>query len=438
MITENKVTLSGTIVWLVCTLFFLYEFLLRTVLGTFQSPIMDELHLTPVQFAFLSSTVFQLIYGVMQIPVGIFADNFGLKKTLLSAVILCTVANLGFSLAHNFTVAILFRMLMGLGASCGFICLLIAIYDWMPRKNIAFFVGISQFIGTIGPMMAAGPLSSASYVSTVSWRDVFFTLSLIGLVITILVFLYVDNNRSQRSKFIILSHSTSLLTSLGNLIKQKQIWFIAIYSAFIYFSIEYLTENEGVAFLVQKGFSQTFSSYMITVAWLGYAISCPLLGYFSDKSQRRKPFMLISSLTILFSLIIIIYLPIKKELLLICFALLGVGAGGSSIGFAIMAEHCKEASLAAGLALNNTMIVISSAVNAPLIGYVLSRSSTVKMQLLNYQEAFIIMVLLAISATLIVIFYIKETFCKSTCNNTILTLKEKPSLYMDTLLSTET
>ncbi len=436
MNTGNKVTLSGIVTWLICTFFFMYEFVLRTLLGTFQSPMMHDLQLTPVQFAFLSTTVFQLIYGIMQIPVGILTDWFGLKKILLGASIICAIANLGFSMSNHYVAVTLFRMLMGLGASCGFICLLIAIYDWMPQKNTCLFIGISQFIGTIGPMFAAGPLNTLLYQSNISWRDVFLNLALIGVVITIFVFRFVENNRRQSDKFIILSHSTSLVDDLIYLIKKKQIWCIAIYSAFIYFSIEYLTENEGVAFLVEKGFSSTFSSYMITLVWLGFAASCPLTGYFSDKIQRRKPFMIVSSILVLLSLFGIIYLPLNQAGLSIGFCLLGIGAGGSSIGFAIMAEQCKENSLAAGLAINNTLIVITSSLLAPLIGFVLSyTSSGGTVRLINYQEAFGSMVYIAIIAVTVVFFGIKETFCKSTCSNTILDAKK--SQIMDDILITE-
>lgn len=423
MIMDNKITIKGITTWMICTLFFMYEFLLRTMMGTFQPQLMHDLDLTSVQFALLSTTVFQLIYATMQIPIGVILDQLGIKKTLLIAAILCTIANLGFSLTHNFTIAIMFRMLMGLGSSCGFICLLVATYDWMPRKNSALFIGISQFIATLGPMLAAGPLRSLADSSITNWQQVFFILSLIGGVISILTLLYVDNNRQQRGKFIILARSSSILINLLHLIKQKRIWFIAIYSAFVYFSIEYLTENEGVAFLVKKGFSSTFSAYMITIAWLGYAIGCPLLGYFSDKIQRRKPFMVACSLMVLTSLMGIIYIPLNNEWLMICFALLGMGSGGSIIGFTTMAEQCKENSLAAGLGLNNTMIVLTTALTAPLIGHVLSRVNANDLLLSNYQNTFMIIMLFALGALVIALFGIKETFCKSTCENTILKSK---------------
>lgn len=427
MITESKMSLSGFLTWLICTLFFLYEFLLRTILGTFQTPLMDDLQLTSMQFSLLSTTVFQLIYGIMQIPIGIIVDQIGLKKILFIALAMCAIANLGFSFSHHFITAILFRMLAGLGSSCGFICLLIAIFDWMPRKNIALFIGISQFIGTLGPMIAAGPINSLSQSAHCDWREVFFILGLIGALLSMLALLYVKNNRQQQSTFIYLSPPMSISKKLYQLIKQKQIWLIALYSACVYFSIEYLTENEGLEFLIKRGFSQKFSSYMITLAWFGYAIASPLLGFLSDKMQRRKSFIIICAFSTLISLITIIYCPLNQRILPILFVLLGMGASGSVIGFAIMAEQCAENTRGIGLGLNNTIIVLLAAINAPAMACNLSRlSNGYPLQLVNYQNTFTMLIFLAAIALSIGIFYIKETFCKSSSTNTILnTIKNK-------------
>ena len=110
----KKITLHGFIVWGICAFFFMYEFLLRTVLGTFQLPIMQDLQLSPFKFALLSSTAYQVIYGFMQLPVGIIAKRYGLKKTLLFAVVSCGVANLGFALTQDYSLAIFFSNLDGL------------------------------------------------------------------------------------------------------------------------------------------------------------------------------------------------------------------------------------------------------------------------------------------------------------------------------------
>lgn len=424
---ENIISLKGLVVWIICAFFFMYEFMLRTVLGTFQYPLMHDLQLSPVRFAVLSSTAYQLIYGLMQIPVGIITDRYGLKKTLLFAVLFCAFANFGFAMAHEFYSAIAFRILMGLGSSFGFVCLLIAVYDWMPRKNIALFIGISQFIGTMGPMLAAGPFNMLAKNAIFSWREIFFGLGLVGFILAALVLFFVDKNRESTGKFIILTRPAAISDNLKQLLRFRQIWFIAIFSAGVYFSIEYLSENEGVAFLIQKGFSSTFSSYMITVAWLGYAISCPLLGYLSDKMQRRKPVMILGAVSALISLVAIIYFPLGKAMMMVCFFLLGLGASSQSIGFAIMAEQCKDEFLAIGLAVNNAGIMLFAASNAPLIGYILSRTTATGQPpgVADYQEAFFIMIAMMVFAFVFSLAFIKETFCKSMREN--LTLNPKHS-----------
>ncbi len=418
----NKISFRGLAIWGVCAVFFMYEFLMRTVLGTFQHSIMDDLQLSPIKYAILSSTVFQLVYGIMQLPVGIITERLGLKKTLFAAVVVCGVANAGFAFTHQYSVAILLRVMMGLGSSFGFVCLLVAVYDWMPRKNIALFIGLSQLIGTMGPMLAAGPLNMMAESHYVGWRGFFLSLAIVAGVLAVLIFGVVENKRETTGKFLILSRESSTVRDLFRLLRQPQIWFIAIFSACIYFSIEYLSENEGTAFLMAKGFTSTFSSYMITVAWLGFAISCPLLGFISDRLEKRKPVMIVAAFSIFIGLTGIIYFQLGPLLTALCFLLMGFGASGHIIAFAIIAEYCKDSYLAIGLAFNNAMIMLCAAVNAPLVGYVLSHASQTggRYSLADYQGAFLILIGLTVLALIISSTLIKETFCKSMRENTIL------------------
>ena len=53
------------------------------------------------------------------------------------------------------------------------------------------------------------------------------------------------------------------------------------------------------------------------------------------------------------------------------FFLLGVGASGQSIAFAVASEYCKENYLAVGLGFNNAIICFFTSLNAPLIGWVI-------------------------------------------------------------------
>lgn len=420
---NNSFTLQGTFVWGICAIFFLYEFLLRTVVGTFQHPIMYDLELSTFQFSILSSTVYLLIYAIMQLPVGFIVDRLGLKKSLFIGCSICAVSAFGFAYAYHYNAAIFFRFLTGLGSSFGFICMLISVYDWMPRRHLALLIGVSQFIGTMGPMLAAGPLEMMAESGQTDWRSVFLALGVAGMGLSVVIALFVKNNQEKAGRFVVLKRPESIVKTLKRLVTRAQPWYIACFSALAYFSIEYLSENEGKSYLVLKGFSSTFAAYMITVAWLGFALGCPLLGFLSDYFKRRRPLLITGavSCTLAISLIVFTAHPV---LMVIGFFLLGVGASSQSIGFATMAEQFQKSYLAVGLSLNNMVIMVLASVNAPLLGGIIDYTKTgPTMQLDDYSTAFYVLVGLVSLSLVFPIFFIKETFCKSSVDFTYLSKK---------------
>lgn len=418
---NQRISPLGLCIWLICALFFTYEFLLRTLLGTFQPSIMHDLQLNWVTFAIISSTSYQLIYGLMQIPVGIIIDRFGVKKALSFAALVCSFSVFGFSMTHDFTSALVMRIIMGFGSSFGFICLLSAVYDWLPSHRIAFFIGLSQFMGTLGPMLAAGPISALAISSAISWQQVFVILFGIGLLIACLVIFFVKNRTRHIKTFQVLNGSKSLRADLLDLIRQPQVWYIAVYSGAVYFIVEYLSENSGKAFLMLNGFSSNISSYMITFCWLGFAFGSPLLGFLSDKLSNRNHLMTLSACLCLVSVLTIFYYPINASVVFAAFFLLGFGASAQSIAFAIMAEQCSARYLSAGLGLNNGMIFLFGSLFSPVVGWTLSLLSPSDGPTLStYQHAFIIPVGLILIGFFLSLFFIKETFCKSTKDVTVL------------------
>ncbi|MGD9592285.1 MAG: MFS transporter, partial [Candidatus Berkiella sp.] len=305
------------------------------------------------------------------------------------------------------------RMLMGLGSSFGFVCLLISVYDWMPKKHYGFLIGLSQFIGLMGPMAAAGPLNSYVLSNHIDWRIVMFALGIAGVALTALVLFCVKDSQANSQKFRIISKKTPITKNLKQLLSQRQIWLIALYSALVYFTLEYLAENEGKVFIETVGYSSNFSSYMITMGWIGCAIGSPVLGSLSDLFKRRKLVMVFAAISCLLSFITIVHFPVSKGVLTVAFFMLGFGAAGQSIGFAIMAEQCSKAYLAIGLGFNNAMITLLMSINAPVVGGLLSfRNSTTSLTTSDYRFAFTFIIVLIALSVLLSVFFIKETYCR--------------------------
>ncbi|MDF1683325.1 MAG: MFS transporter [Legionellaceae bacterium] len=427
MLKETQFTIKGFIVWSVCVLFFLYEFFLRVSLGSFQHPLMLDLHLSAFEYSLLSSTLFFVVYGVMQIPVGLLIDKIGLKKSLTIGAGICALSSFAFAYSPTFEFAVISRIMMGLGASFGFLSMLVSVNDWMPHRHNAFFIGLSQFIGTMGPMFGAGPLESFTTSAHIQWQWIFKALGFIGLAIFILIIIFVEDRHEQSQKYSMLRRPENTKRSLLKLFSRAQAWYIGLFTASVYLIIEYLSENEGRVFIGLKGFSDNFSSYMITLSWLGYAIGCPLLGFISDYTQRRKPVLVASALMSVSSMLLIIFSNTKYGMVL-GFFMLGIAASGQSVGFAIISEQFKKQFIGIGLALNNAMIMILSAINAPLIGWIIDRSrGDANFGLHTYQMTFLILLFIAVIAVICSVFFIKETFCKSAVDFSVLDSSKRSS-----------
>lgn len=417
---HNKISSKAIIIWIICVIFYLYEFFLRTIIGSFQQSLTSDLQLSATQFSLISSTFFLVIYGVMQIPASIICEKLGLKKALLIGVLSCCISTLGFSYSHSFYSAAIFRILMGFGSSFGIISLLVAINEWLPHRYIAIIIGVSMFIGTMGPMLGAGPLEDIITRFNISWRNVFLYLSIISLLISMLVFAFVRNNTNKSGQYIILYRPESLIKSFKNLFKKSQPWFLSLISATLYFNLEYLSENEGRFFIAHKGISLLSASYMLTMAWVGFALSNPLFGLISDMLQRRKIILQLSSLIGLISIIAIIY-SLDKTILYCAFLGLGISSGGIVISTATISEQFKKEFVAIGFGLNNAILNLFSGLNAPLISYILHLNKSYYISgLTPYFITFNTLLAVSIIALLISSFFIKETYCKSQASWTYL------------------
>jgi len=414
---DQKITAIGIFIWAIAATFFLYEFFLRTFVGSIAHQIIQELHLSVEQFTFLGSAYY-LAYCLMQIPVGILADRFGVKKIMIFSTLTCALATLFFALSHNFALALCGRFLMGIGSSFAFVCLLVIVSNWFPKRFFGFFAGLSQFVGAMGPMIAGGPLVFWLISSHVSWRFALISVGALGVVLAILSLLFVkDKPRGRQGSLLLLSKNELILARFKSLLKIKQVWVVGIYSASIYVSISVMSALWGTSYLEAVGLSQTSSAYMISIAWVAYAIGCPVFGFLSDITKRRKPFLIICAVLGLVSTSLILYGGFASSAAYeVLFFTLGLAATGQNIGFAAITEHASPDSRASALGFNNGLIFLLIVVVPLVISYLicLSNGSSNAQNLPMHSFIFGLSVLPIVYFIALVIscFFFKETYCR--------------------------
>ncbi len=420
--TERRISILGCIIWLIAALFFMYEFMLRTFVGSIADQVIPALHLTAESFALLG-TGYYIAYALMQIPVGILVDRFGVKAIMFVAILLCALATLLFAHSGTFLSAFASRVFMGFGSSFAFVCLLVIVMTWFPKRFFAFFAGMSQFVGTLGPLLAGGPLVAVMTGSHESWRLIMSLVASFGIILAVLVLLVVRNGPARDTqKVTYLSHDEPLLTQLKRLFTSKQAWAIALYSGLLYVSAPLLGAIWGTDYLEVKGFSQDWAATLVSMVWAGYAIGCPLLGALSDLLKLRKPVLITAALFGLSATLGIIFIPGHSTWVFgVLFLLLGLAASGQNVAFAIMSEHVDKNIKATAMGLNNGTMVLAGAIMPLLVSFTihLPASGIKAMQPSNFTFGFLLMPLLMLLAILIAVFTIHETYARPQFGATI-------------------
>lgn len=413
---KTSVSTLGVFIWFIAATFYLYEFFLRTFVGSLAHEIMPALKLNAETFSILGSSYY-LAYGIMQVPVGVLADKFGVKKTMLFATLMCTLATFFFAQTTHFMPAVAARFLMGFGSSFAFVCLLVVAITWFPRKYFGSFSGASQFIGTMGPFLAGGPLVAFMARYHESWRTALNSVAIFGFVLFLLVLFFVKAKPKGSDKTLIfLSPDIPFKTRLVKLFRNKQAWFVAIYSGSCYASIALLAAVWGTAYLQSKGLSQLMAADMISIAWLGFALTCPLMGMLSDFFKRRKPFLVFNGITGLVSTVFIVFSSVLPVwLYAILFFCVGVAAAGQSLAFAAISEHVDVDTRATALGLNNAAITLLGAVIPPIVSYFIdlsAGSASAHLKSSDFTIGLSIMPVLYLISVIVSVFFIRETYCK--------------------------
>jgi len=422
---KNRLSFLGCFIWALTALFFLYEFFLRVFVGTIADELSHTLLLGAERLSLIGAAYFWT-YGLMQLPVGLLVDRFSLRALLTGASFICALGVFLFAYFPNFPDLLIGRLLMGLGSSFGFICLLKVSLNWFSHKHFGFLSGLSQLVGAAGPVLAGAPLVSLLNRTHDNWQTVMLIVAFFGLIISVLIGIFVRSKPKEVSTQIIyLETKSSLTNALFDLFKNRQSWMIVLYSIFVNTSLAFLGIVWGTTYLEARQITQSKASFICSLIWVGYALGSPILGIVSDRIKRRKSILVFSSFCGIFAGIMLLCSSDHLDwLYMIAFFVFGIASSGQSLSFAVIAEHVKPKTEASAFGLNNASIFISTSLLIPLFGWMIEIAEPDK--ILAYQQhdfttSLILVLFFYFMAFILSAFFIKETFCRQQLGPTVLT-----------------
>lgn len=416
-ISKHK-TLFGTIIFILASLFLFFEMALQVSPSIMTNQLMSEFQINASVLGMMASTYFYS-YTAMQIPSGLLYDRFGTRLLITLATLVCSLGALFFGYSHSVALLSAGRFLLGIGSAFAFVGVLAVAARWFSASLFALFVGITQFLAAIGAMSGALPLAFA--VDHYGWRSTMISLGYFGIALAVICAIVIRNRPYQEKKSEEHHHRPSLITSFKEVFAEKQTWSLGVYSFSNWAPALIFPALWGVPYLMEKySITNTKAAIATSMVWFGVAAVSPILGWFSDKIQRRKILLTACTLLGLISSVILLYVPgVSYGLSCGLLFFLGAASSGNILCFAVAKDINRPSVSSTAMGFNNMAVVLGGAVFQPIVGWILAKMwdgsiiSNVPVYSQNAFTAALSTVPFCYFLGLIASHYfIKETYCK--------------------------
>jgi MFS family permease len=269
-----------------CLIYFFSYFQRIAVPGICFDELQRDFKTTATAITTLGS-VFLYIYGFGQIFIGVLADRFGGRRTMLTGATILVGASILFPLSNSLAMLYLTRAILAVGASAIFLSLVKEINTLFNPRHFAIWLGIALFIGYSGGIVGTYPLERA--ISHFGWRNAMLAAGILCFLVLIaasVVFRKFPVSRTQevRAKTIY----------LGGVLRNRLSYPPMVVNA-INFSIYFLFQATiGKKMLTDCcGISSAHAASIIFLMMIVCASAASVSGFIARLiGNRRKPIIL--------------------------------------------------------------------------------------------------------------------------------------------------
>jgi MFS family permease len=367
---EKKIVISKAfaIAWVISLAFYFLEYAVRSCPAVMITQLAEHFKTTPVGVGAVLGSYYYT-YAITSLIAGIALDHFGGKYPvaigllmLAAGCVLFTLPSAGGGYAG--------RMLQGAGSAFGFTgCVYLATHGFSSRFT-ATAIGITQCIGMFGGsagQFIVGHLIKQGMGASSFWMLIGATCAVVCGV------LFIATPREDKSTE---GNATfhSMLHPFQIVFSNSQSYLSGIISGLLFAPTTIFVMTWGVAFF-QKDRGLDYDTAVLTCSMtpLGWVIGCPLVGWISDRINRRKSVLIVSIIIMLISFAQMIYfahlLPLQMSMLLF-----GIASGAAMIPYSMIKEANPPEVKGSATGTMNFLTFSITAIIGPLFGRYLGKT----------------------------------------------------------------
>ncbi|WP_232680231.1 nitrate/nitrite transporter [Nocardioides sp. R-C-SC26] len=319
-------------------------------------------------------TMLQLaVYAGMQIPVGLLVDRFGSRGVLLVGTVFLAGAQACFALAETYPAALAARVLVGIGDSMTFICVLRLVTTWFPGRRIPLMTQLTGTLGQLGAVIAALPMTWSLH--HLGWTRSYLLTASLGLALAVAILLVLRDSPAERTirgaRLDLAAVRSTLGASWQHPGTRLGFW--------IHFSSQFSATTLGLLwgypyFVEGQGLSSGTAGALLTLMVIAVMAAGPALGWLVGLHPwHRSSVVLVIVWSIVVTWTVVLLWPGRAPLPLLVVLVIVVGIGGpaSVIGFDVGRTSNPNARLASASGIINQAGFVASLLLVIGIGVVL-------------------------------------------------------------------
>jgi MFS family permease len=396
------------VAWLVCALFYLYQYAARSAPGVMQDQLAAAWggsHIGSI------ISTYYVAYALTALAAGLLLDRYGAARVIPYAIALVGIGCVVFAQGSE-TAGMSGFVLQAVGAVFSFVGASYVSARFLPARMFAMFMGLTQCVGMLGAAVGSKPVQMAidpAGLYGVGWQGVWLTFAVIGFVLVAVTSIVMPREKGASASH----HDPLSFRSLANPFKvvlgNPQSWLAGSIGGLLFVPTTIGAMVWATSFLhYGQNISMADAASDASMVPIGWIIGCPLLGYISDKIGHRKPVLLGGALLMLVAAIAAVYLPEGVLPRYSVPLVLGIGSGAAMIPFSMIKEANPPEVKGTAAGVMNFLVFLATGIMSPFVSHLMTPAPDVPLTLHKFQEGFLPLIV-GIVLAIMLSFIIRET-----------------------------
>jgi len=196
-------------IFIITSLLFVLSQFYRSSIAVITPQLMSDVSIDTKGLSLMSAAFFYA-FALTQIPIGIYLDRIGPRKTMTVLSLVAVIGALIFAWANSLEMFVLGRLMLGTGMACNLMGSFKLLTLWFGSLRFATLSAFILSLGTAGNIAATTPL--VLLVKAVYWRPAFTIIAAVNLLLAIIFFWLCETGRVKHHDIRALRKALSICT----------------------------------------------------------------------------------------------------------------------------------------------------------------------------------------------------------------------------------